>query len=230
MTWSTHGTPERDLRDAVYRIVAQEGRAPSVAELARLTGTDPGATLERLAQLAAEHALVLAPDGDAIRMAHPFSAAPMAFVLTPLDGFDDRRWWGGCAWDSFGISAALDLDVRIDTACPHCATALSYEAGGQLPPPEHLAVRFPRPASQWWDDVVATCTMIRTFCNRDHAQEWTAAHAPGTGYIASATQVWQLALPWYGDRLAPDFQPHTREHNQSLLAACGLTGEFWDLP
>jgi Alkylmercury lyase len=47
-------------------------------------------------------------------MAHPFSAAPMAFVVSPADGHDDRRWWGGCAWDSFGISAALALDVLID--------------------------------------------------------------------------------------------------------------------
>lgn len=224
-------TPEaRRVRDLVYATLAAEGRAPSVAEIARTTGSAPARTREVLDELAAAHALVLSPDGDAVRMAHPFSAAPMAFVVTPADGHDDRRWWGGCAWDSFGISAALHLDVRIDTACPHCGAHLGYAAGPSTPPPADLAVRFPRPAAQWWDDVVGTCTMIRTFCDRDHADRWTAEHAPGSGYVAEATTVWKLATPWYGDRLDPQFTPHTREHNQGLLDHVGLTGPFWALP
>ena len=72
--------------------------------------------------------------------------------------------------------------------------------------------------------------MIRVFCNRDHAEQWTAANAPEAGYIAEATAVWRLAIPWYGDRLDPGFQPHSREHNQRLLDECGLTGPFWRLP
>ncbi|MGW6226640.1 alkylmercury lyase family protein [Cellulosimicrobium cellulans] len=220
----------RRVRDLVYDTLVTEGRAPSVAEIARITETTTTETSTLLDELAEDHALVLSPDGDAIRMAHPFSAAPMAFVVTPLDGHDDRRWWGGCAWDSFGISSALHLDVRIDTACPHCATHLTYEAGPDTAPPGELAVRFPRPAAHWWDDVVGTCTMIRTFCTRDHADRWTTDHAPGTGYIAQATAVWQLARPWYGDRVDPQFTPHTREHNQQLLDQVGLTGPFWALP
>ena len=220
----------RRVRDLVYSTLAQEGRAPSVAELARRTDSSVATVTRVLDELAAAHALVLSTDGDAIRMAHPFTAAPMAFVLTPLDGHDDRRWWGGCAWDSFGISAALHLDVRIDTACPYCGAHLGLNAGPDTPPPDDLAVRFPRPAAQWWDDVVGTCTLIRMFCNEQHAEAWTAHNAPGQGYIADATTVWQLATPWYGDRLDPDFEPHTREHNQRLLDECGLTGPFWRLP
>lgn len=224
-------TPQpRRVRDLVYETLAKEGRAPSIAELARKTDISDEAVRDILHTLADAHAVVLTEDGDAIRMAHPFSAAPMAFVVTPLDGYDDRRWWGGCAWDSFGISAALGLDVRIDSACPHCGTHISYHAGPDTPPPSELAVRFPKPAEQWWDNVVGTCTMIRVFCNRDHAEQWTADNAPGSGYIAEATVVWQLALPWYGDRLDPGFQPHSREHNQQLLNQCGLTDPFWRLP
>jgi hypothetical protein len=220
----------RQVRDLVYGTLAEEGRAPSIAELTRKTDSSDEAVRHAPLALADAHALVLTLDGDAIRMAHPFSAAPMAFVVTPLDGHDDRRWWGGCAWDSFGISAALGLDVRIDSACPHCGAHISYHAGPDMPPPGELAVRFPKPAQQWWDDVVGTCTMIRVFCSRDHAEQWTAANAPGSGYIAAATAVWRLALPWYGDRLDPKFQPRTREHNQRLLHECGLTGPFWRLP
>lgn len=220
----------RRVRDLVYGTFVAEGRAPSIAELARLTNTDASRVRNTLAELAEAHALVLSHDADTVRMAHPFSAAPMAFVLTPRDGHDDRRGWGGCAWDSFGISAALGLDVQIDTACPQCGARISFASGPGTPPPAELAVRFPRPAVQWWDDVVATCTMIRMFCNTDHAERWTLDHAPETGYIADAVTVWRLAGPWYGDRVHPDFQPHTREHNQQLLEDVGLTGPFWRLP
>lgn len=220
----------RRIRDLVYTTFAEEGRSPSVAELARLTGNAPERVRGLLRDLADAHALVLNADGDAVRMAHPFTAAPMAFVLTPLDGHDDRRWWGGCAWDSFGISAALGVDVRIDTACPQCAAAITLEAGPSTAPPEELAIRFPRPAAEWWDDVVGTCTLIRMFCSREHAEQWAALHAPDTGYIANARTIWDLARPWYGDRIAPDFEPHTRAYNQALLNERGLDGDFWRLP
>lgn len=32
------------------------------------------------------------------------------------------------------------------------------------------------------------------------------------------------------ERLATDWQPHTREQNQAILNALGLTSEFWRLP
>lgn len=220
----------RRIRDLVYRTLAAEGRAPSVGELAHAASTTPAAVHALLEELADAHALVLTAARDAVRMAHPFSAAPMAFVVTPADGHDDRRWWGGCAWDSFGISAALHLDVRIDTACPYCGAELSYRCGPETAPPAELAVRFPRPAAQWWDDVVGTCTMIRTFCTHEHADRWTAEHAPATGYVAAASTVWELAGPWYGDRLDPNFHPHDRQTNQNLLDRVGLTGPFWELP
>ncbi|WP_182346809.1 alkylmercury lyase family protein [Tomitella gaofuii] len=218
------------VRTLVYATFAEEGRAPSIAELARKTARTPVAVRETLNELTDAHAVVLSEDGDAIRMAHPFTATPMAFTVTPQDGYDDRRWWGGCAWDSFGISAALQLDVRIDTACPRCGAHLSYGAGPRTPPPPEPAIRFPRPAARWWPDVVATCTMIRAFCSRDHAEQWARQSDVHDGCIADAPTVWRLANGWYGDRLDPDFTPHTREHNQALLDGCGLTGPFWRLP
>jgi hypothetical protein len=224
-------TPDSQrVRALVYETFASEGRAPSLAELARRTHSTVEAVQGVLYDLAEAHALVLTPDGDAVRMAHPFTSAPMAFVVTPLDGHDDRRWWGGCAWDSFGISAALQLDVRIDTACPRCGAPIAFPTGPEIPPPAELAVWFPWPARKWWDDVVGTCTMIRMFCDRGHAEQWTTDNAPGSGYIADATTVRRLAGPWYGDRLDPEFRPHSREHNQGLLDECGLTGPFWQLP
>ncbi|WP_033377890.1 alkylmercury lyase family protein [Corynebacterium lubricantis] len=217
-------------RQYIYRTFAERGDAPSVGELARVQGVSRKEMDEVLRELADAHAVVLAADGDAIRMSHPFSASPMAFTVTPQDGFDDRRWWGGCAWDSFGMSAAVGVDVRIDTACPQCGNHLNYTAGPAQPPIAEHVVRFPRPAAQWWPEVVHTCTNIRTFCSAEHAEAWTAENAPGEGYIAPLKQVWELAVPWYGDRLRDDFTPHSTAQNQQILNEVGLTGEFWELP
>jgi hypothetical protein len=49
------------------------------------------------------------------------------------------------------------------------------------------------------------------------------------GAIVSPAQLWPLAHRWYGDRLEPDWTPHSRERMQQDLAAAGLTGAFWEL-
>jgi hypothetical protein len=51
----------------------------------------------------------------------------------------------------------------------------------------------------------------------------------GGATIAVAT-LCDVAHAWWGDRLDPDWRPHTREQSQAILAACGLTGDFWRLP
>jgi len=40
----------------------------------------------------------------------------------------------------------------------------------------------------------------------------------------------ELAHAWWDDRLAADWQPHTREQNQAILDQLSLTGDFWRLP
>jgi hypothetical protein len=215
----------RQIRAQVFRTFAAEGRAPSPAELATELGLGHDEVLAGLRELHDGHAIVLTTAGDSIRMAHPFSAWPMSFVLR--DG--DRFWWGGCAWDSFGIMAALGRPLEVTTTCPGCGAELRYSAPPDAPP--ELVVRLPRPAAEWWDDVVATCSNIRAFCNARHVEDWLAGN-PGTppGATVPAEQLHRLALPWYGDRLDPDWQPQSRQHRQRLLEETGLTGPFWQLP
>lgn len=52
---------------------------------------------------------------------------------------------------------------------------------------------------------------------------------PG-GTSIGAQQLWRLAKSWYGDRLAPDWRPRTRDESQRVLASVGLVGAFWELP
>ncbi len=43
----------------------------------------------------------------------------------------------------------------------------------------------------------------------------------------SLEQAWQLAQPWYADRLDDEWTPRTPEAMERLLTGAGLTGEFW---
>lgn len=227
MTTAPMSPHARAVRAHVYATFAQEGRAPSPAELATALDAAPAAVDAALQELHDLHAIVLTSAGDAIRMAHPFSAWPMGFVLRA----GERLWWGGCAWDSFGIVAALRERIEIATVCPACGVELRYAASDTQPPePSELVVRLPRPASAWWEDVVATCTDIRTFCSRAHVDAWRAAAGAPEGYVADLGTLWRLAIPWYGDRLDPAWEPRPRERSQALLEDCGLTGPFWVLP
>lgn len=67
---------------------------------------------------------------------------------------------------------------------------------------------------------------MRLFRDEEHAQR--TYRTPGA--LFAPTQLWQLVKRWYGDRLDPDWTPHSRERNQADLAAAGLTGSFFQLP
>ena len=83
-------------------------------------------------------------------MANPFSAVP-----TPYRVDAGRRWFANCAWDAFGICAALHVDGRVETTCADCGeTITSRSAGG--PDDESLVFHCLVPAARWWDDIVFT--------------------------------------------------------------------------
>jgi len=235
MTGTALDPDQAAVRLAVYRGFADQGSPPSVAELAAQAGLAETAVRSALQDLHDAHAIVLTPARDAVRMAHPFSAAPMGFVVRaegpgPAGYAGDRMWWGGCAWDSFGIGAALGEPVEIRTRCPGCGRDLTVPAGSAQPPGPDLAVRVPGPARRWWDDVVGTCARIRLFCDRSHAEAWAARAAPSPGgQVIPAITVWRLAQPWYGNRLDPDWSPRPIAAAQRVLEQVGLTGDFWRL-
>ena len=143
---------DRSLRNLTYRTFVASGRAPTAGELADALAVDDGAVLAGWRRLHEQHALVLTADGTAIRMANPFSAVPTPYRVEA----GDRRWYANCAWDAFGICAALDVDGRIETACPDCSEPLSVEVVDRSPVPADLFFHCLVPAAQWWDDIVFT--------------------------------------------------------------------------
>jgi hypothetical protein len=69
---------------------------------------------------------------------------------------------------------------------------------------------------------------MNLFRSEEHIERWLAGREPGA--TTSITTLNELAQAWWDDRLAPDWQPHTRDQNQAILDRLGLTGAFWRLP
>lgn len=65
------------------------------------------------------------------------------------------------------------------------------------------------------------------FRSEAHVNRWLAGRTGGA--TISITKLAELATAWWSDRVAPDWQPRTREQNQAILDRLGLTGEFWRL-
>ena len=68
---------------------------------------------------------------------------------------------------------------------------------------------------------------MNLFRSEEHIERWLDGRAPG-GTIP-VTKLAELAKEWWGDRLAPDWRPHTFEQNQAILDRLGLAGDFWRL-
>ena len=133
-----------ELRNLVYRRFVELGRAPTLEELA----TDEAA----LRRLHDAHWLVLEPDRPEIRMMNPFSAVPTQHRVEA----DGRSWFANCAWDAFGIPAALGVDGHISSSCPDCCEAIEIDVIGGRPEPATGVFHVLVPARHWWDDIVFT--------------------------------------------------------------------------
>jgi hypothetical protein len=124
-----------DLRLAIYHHLADTGRAPVSAALAAVFDVEEDEVQAGLQALHDARHIVLR-DGRIV-MAHPF-AGHRNGARVDAGG---RTWWGNCAWDAFGIVAALGLEDATITA-----------QGITLPGEDavfHVAV----PARHWWDDI-----------------------------------------------------------------------------
>lgn len=136
-----------DLRNRTYAAFVELGRAPSAQELG-----DENEVRAGWRQLHEAHALVLNPATDEIRMANPFSAVPTAYRV-----HGGGRWWyANCAWDAFGVLAALAVDGRVESSCPDCGEPYAVELRDRLVDRADLLFHCLVPAAHWWDDIVFT--------------------------------------------------------------------------
>ena len=143
---------DRALRNLTYARFIEFGRAPMAAEVAVVADRDRAEVMSGWERLHAQHALVLDLATGGIRMANPFSGVPTAHRVQAAG----RWWYANCAWDAFGICAALHEDGRIESACQDCGEPLRIAVRDQRPDDASLLFHCPVPAARWWDDIVFT--------------------------------------------------------------------------
>lgn len=140
------------IRNTTYQQITVEGRVPTSAEVAAALGMPVDELRASWQRLQLDHALVLDADTGEIRMANPFSGVATPFVVHAAG----RTWYANCAWDAFGICAALDVDGRIETVCPDCDEALTSLVRDRSPDASTLLFHCLVPAAAWWDDIAFT--------------------------------------------------------------------------
>jgi hypothetical protein len=69
---------------------------------------------------------------------------------------------------------------------------------------------------------------MNLFRSEEHIDRWLRGRAPGA--TIPVTTLCDLSHAWWGDRVSPDWTPHSREQNQAILDGLGLKSDFWRLP
>lgn len=126
------------------------GATPRRATVAQALGLDGAQIAASYLALAATHVIVLDPDSGEVWMAMPFSAVPTAFGVV----VGSRTVWANCAWDAFGIAAALGEDITFTTPCPASGAVIAGGVRHGIAYAHPGAVAYVGvPAAQWWDDI-----------------------------------------------------------------------------
>jgi hypothetical protein len=141
-------TADIDLRNATYRWFVDAGRVPTAEEVAVVVGWSESEVRDGWRRLHDAHALVLDGSGE-IRMANPFSAVPTLFRVEAAG----KSWYANCAWDAFGIGAALRVDSVIDTECADCHDPIRLAVRDGRPDDADLVFHVLVPAISWWQDI-----------------------------------------------------------------------------
>ncbi len=144
---------DQELRHRVYSALARAARAPGASSLAATLGVGVAEIREGFERLHAAHALVLDAVTREVRMALPFSNIPTAYRVESKG----RSWDVNCAWDSLALVRLLGLqEARIlDQAGPGRERRELTVVDGDLVERDGV-ISAPRPAWQWWDDIVYT--------------------------------------------------------------------------
>ncbi len=137
-------------RNVTYGLFLALGHAPTAVSVARALGTTRDDVEAAWRRLEDEQALVLEPRTPELRMANPLSAVPSAYRVNAAG----RWWYANCAWDAFGVCAALQVDGRIEASCPDCGEPIAVEVHDQRPDTDSFLFHCLVPAARWWDDIV----------------------------------------------------------------------------
>ena len=142
------------IRAHIYGHFAATTRPPTAAAISHAFAISPAAEEEALLALHDRHAHFLEPGTTAIRLANPFSAVPTPYRVVA----GGLTYTANCAWDSFGIPAALGAaDARLESVCAATGRPIVLHlTGGRLGRDGPEVVHFLVPFRHWYDDLIHT--------------------------------------------------------------------------
>jgi hypothetical protein len=215
------------VRLFIFERFQADAQAPVVEELMSefsLSRDDVTAVLNQLVE--ARH-IALVPGSARILMAFPFSAVTTPFRVRA----GGKDYFANCAWDAVAFHAMLDSEVAIESFCHHCAAPISIDLNdgrATRVEPEGTLVYLALRPTQWWENIVTTCsnTMV-FFASQEHRDASALCVPPDQAASLTPDQVHLLSEPIYSRKLELDYARPSRDELLNHFAAMGLTGDYW---
>lgn len=218
------------VRLQVYEHFLEHGSPPVAEELMGQFSLSRAEVSQTLRELEAARQLALVRGTVRVLMAFPFSAIATPFRVQARG----REYFANCAWDAIAFHSMLGHDdVGIDSYCHHCAAPIRVElAGGRatvVEPAESIVYLALRP-TQWWEDIINTCsnTMV-FFASPEHRDESDLCAPPDRAVSLTPDEVHALSGPIYGPRLQMGYTRPGRDELMAHFAALGLAGPYWQI-
>ena len=217
------------VRLAIFERFLAEGRPPLVEELMPAFGIDRGEAERVLHELAGARHVALVPGTARILMAFPFSAVATPFAVEARG----RSYFANCSWDAIAFHAMLGDEVRVTSACHHCARpieVLMADGAARRVGPASAIVHLGLPPRRWWEDIVTTCgsTMV-FFCAPKHRDASALCGPPEETVSLTPDEVHALSGPIYARKFDLDYARPGREELLAHFDAIGLSGPYWQL-
>lgn len=219
----------RHMRKFIFDRFLEHAVPPVLEEIMERYRFDRSRAFETLRALEAARHLKLVPGTQRILMAFPFSAVATPFRVTRKNG---QQYFANCAWDAVAFHAMLNEPVRIASRCHHCAEPVAIElADGRVTTsPREPLVYLSLPASQWWNDIVNTCSNHMVFFrSADHLAQWKKANPGPEGAALTIEKTHALGEPIYRDKLKLDYARPSKDQLVAHFRELGLGGSFWEL-
>lgn len=145
---------DRDVRVTIAECIRERGAVPSLAEVAARVAAPEDDVAASFRRLAAARTMILQPGADEILSFNPFAAGRTDFNVRA----GGRDWAALCAWDAFGVVAALGTDgVVLGRCADSCGVPLEVRlAGDGIGALDGVVMQFALPAREWWKDIVFT--------------------------------------------------------------------------
>jgi Alkylmercury lyase len=145
---------DRDVRVTIADCIRERGAVPSLAEVAGRVAAPEVDVATSFGRLAVARTMILRPGTTEILSFNPFAVGPTDFLVRS----SGREWSALCAWDAFGVVAALKDDGLVLGHCADvCGVPLEVRlAGDAIGALDGVVMQFALPAREWWKDIVLT--------------------------------------------------------------------------